>query len=328
MRIALELTLANHVYEDLAIKFFEHFLYVAEAIHGPLDGEETGLWDDKDGFYYDALKAPDRDPRPMRVRSVVGLIPLLAVEVLSDDFIKRLPDFRKRMDWFLKNRADLAGLVSRFSDRNENELRLLSLMRRDRMNRVLSRLLDEAEFLSDFGVRSLSKYYGENPYEFSLGDTASSIHYDPAEGTTRVYGGNSNWRGPIWMPINFLIIDALRRFHSFYGDNHRVEYPTGSGKLLTLAEIADGLTDRVRRLFLKDTDGRRAYLGDSPLQQRDPFFVDHPQFHEYFHGDTGRGLGASHQTGWTALIALLLRQPNSSEQASSAPIEAQQANPI
>jgi hypothetical protein len=313
MRMALELAAANHVYEDLAIKFFEHFLYIAEAMHGTADGDDTGLWDDQDGFYYDALKAKDGDPRPMRIRSVVGLIPLLAVEVLSDEFTKILPEFRKRMEWFLANRADLAGLVSHFSDRNANELRLLSLMRRDRMNRVLSRVLNEAEFLSDHGIRSLSKIYGDEHYEFEIGGKKLSIHYDPGEGTTRIYGGNSNWRGPIWMPINYLIIDALRQFHVFYGDDHVIEYPTGSGILCTLAQIADGLTKRVSSLFLKDATGHRAYLTGSQIEQSDRHFQDKLLFHEYFHGESGRGLGASHQTGWTALIALLLRGSRAQE---------------
>ena len=224
MSIALELAPANHVYEDLAIKFFEHFLYIAKAMHGSADANDSGLWDDEDGFYYDAYHAEGGEARFMRVRSIVGLIPLLAVEILSDAVIEDCPDFQKRMEWFLTNRPDLAALVSRFSDESKHELRLMSLMRRERMNRVLARMLDEHEFLSDFGVRSLSKVYDNNPYKFEIAGKSATIDYEPGEGRTRIYGGNSNWRGPIWMPINFLIIDALRKFHMFYGDAHRIPF--------------------------------------------------------------------------------------------------------
>ena len=305
MNIALELAMENHVYEDMAIKFFEHFLYIAQAMHGSSEEDKTDLWDDEDGFYYDVYHAEGDETRPMRVRSVVGLIPLMAVGLLNDEMIEKLPDFRARMIWFLQNRSDLAALVSHFSDQNKHEMRLLSIMRRDRMNRVLARMLDQNEFLSDFGVRSLSKIYQKNPYEFAIGDMSASISYEPGEGETRTYGGNSNWRGPIWMPINFLIIDSLRKFQAFYGNDHKLAFPTGSADLLSLGEIADRLSARLCAIFLRQ-DGRRPLYGQSATEQNGAEFRDHILFHEYFHGENGRGLGASHQTGWTALIALLL----------------------
>ena len=305
MRIAMELALHDRVYEELATKFFEHFLYIAEAAHGPDGATGSGLWDDTDGFYYDVLQKPGSPPQPMRVRSLVGLIPLLAVEVLRDDVLRELPRFAGRMRWFLEQRPELARLVSRWSD-VQHEYGLLSLMRRDRMNRVLSRMLDEAEFLSDYGVRSVSRYHATHPFTLRQTDQDRTIAYEPGEGRTRLYGGNSNWRGPIWMPINYMIIQSLHKFDAYYGPTHRIEYPTGSGRMHSLQEVALALTGRLEKLFLKDAAGRRALLGDSPQQQHDPWFQDLIVFPEYFHGDTGRGLGAMHQTGWTALIAVLL----------------------
>jgi len=237
---------------------------------------------------------------------MVGLIPLLAVEVLHDETVHTLTQFRQRLLWFLQKRPEIADLVSHFTDVNHLECALLSIMRRDRMNRVLSRMLDEGEFLSDFGVRSVSKYYRAHPYRFEQGGEVHEISYEPAEGRTRLFGGNSNWRGPVWMPLNYMIIESLRKFHVFYGDEHRVPFPAPNGPLMTLREIADALTERLKRLFLKDAQGHRVNLGDSPLEQDDPHFANKLLFHEYFHGDTGKGLGASHQTGWTALIAVML----------------------
>ncbi len=306
MRIAMELALHNPVYEDLATKFFEHFLYIAEAMHGPDGVGHSGLWDDNDGFYYDVLQKPGDAPVPLRVRSMVGLIPLLAVEVLSNDNLRELPQFQERMRWFLAQRPELARLVSHWSDRNQRDLGLLALMRRDRMNRVLARMLDEAEFLSDHGVRSVSKYHLAHPFTLVQKDQSRSITYEPGEGRTRLYGGNSNWRGPIWMPLNYMLIQSLYKFHAYYGPDHRIEYPSGSGVLMNLQEIGLALTERLTRLFLKDEQGRRVMLGDSPIEQDDPHFRDLLLFPEYFHGDNGRGLGATHQTGWTALIAVLL----------------------
>ncbi len=306
MRIAMELAIDDAVYEDLATKFFEHFLYIAEAAHGS-DGEtDSGLWNDADGFYYDVLRKPGEAPVPLRIRSLVGLIPLLAVEVLDDEMIRRLPQFAERLHWFLMQRPELARLVSHWSDKNLHEYRLLSLMRRERMNRVLARMLDETEFLSDHGVRSMSKVHLDRPFMLQQDDGIKTIGYEPGEGRTRLFGGNSNWRGPVWLPLNYMLIQSLYKFDAYYGPTHRIEYPTGSGQLHCLHEVADALTGRIRGLFTKDAAGRRVLFGDSPLEQGDPLFADLMLYPEYFHGDTGRGLGAMHQTGWTALIAVLL----------------------
>ena len=306
MSIALELSAENHVFEDLAVKYFEHFIYIAEAVHRKGSAADNGLWDDQDNFYYDVLRIPGRTGQMLRIRSIVGLVPLFAVEVIHQDFIKSLPMFAERMDWFVRHRPDLAGLVSNWREPNQLGYRLLSVIRRFRLNSILSRMLDEAEFLSDFGIRSVSKYHESHPYVFRHGDQVLSLEYAPGEGTTRIYGGNSNWRGPIWMPINYLIVEALHKLHKFYGDAYRVECPTRSGKFLSLEGVALELTRRLQRLFVKEPDGRRVFLGESSHQWEDANFRDCLLFHEYFHGDTGRGLGASHQTGWTGLVALLL----------------------
>jgi hypothetical protein len=321
MRIALELALHNHVYEDLATKFFEHFLYIAEALHATGGAGRTGLWDDEDKFYYDVLESPGRAGQILRIRSIVGLVPLLAIAVLHEDFETRLPQFNQRMDWFVQHRPDLARLVSNWREPNEQGFRLLSLLRRYRLNCVLTRMLDETEFMSDYGVRSVSKYHAAHPYVFQQGGETFSVEYTPGEGTTRIYGGNSNWRGPIWMPINYLIVEALHKFYKFHGDVYKMEYPTGSGVLLTLKEVAEELTRRLQRLFLKEPSGRRAYLGEYNKQWEDPNFRDALQFFEYFHGDTGRGLGAAHQTGWTGLIALLLHPRDELDPTHVAPAE-------
>jgi hypothetical protein len=255
----------------------------------------------------------------LRIRSVVGLVPLLAVEVLHQDFTTALPQFAQRMDWFVRRRPDLARLVSNWREPNREGYRLLSLMRRYRLNCVLTRMLDETEFLSDYGIRSLSKYHEMHPYVFRRDDQVLSVEYAPGEGTTRIYGGNSNWRGPVWMPINFLIIDALHKLHKFYEDAFRIECPTGSGTFLSLDQVAAELTRRITRLFLRDSSGKRAFLGDSRRQWDDVNFRDALQFFEYFHGETGRGLGASHQTGWTGLIALLLQSHDRADAAHVTP---------
>jgi len=316
MHIALELAMAQPVYEDLATKFFEHFLYIAEAVHATRGTGQTGLWDEADGFYYDVLHRPGKPDTPLPVRSMVGLIPLFAVEVLQDDMIRAQPAFRARLEWFLRHRPDLAGLVSHFTDTSQTGCRLLSLMRRDRLKRVLERMLDEAEFLSPHGIRSLSKYHLAHPAVFDEQGTEFRVDYTPAEGTTRAFGGNSNWRGPVWMPVNYLIVQALHRYQSFYGDAFRVEYPTGSGTTLSLGEVAEHLSERLIGLFTRGSDGRRPCLGPEGPQQNDPNFRDHLLFHEYFDGDNGRGCGASHQTGWTGLIALLLQPQDATARGS------------
>jgi hypothetical protein len=306
MRIALELALEDHVYEDIASKFFEHFLYIAEAMTN-IGGDGIGLWDEQDEFYYDVLHLSDGERIPLRVRSLVGLIPLFAVEVLDASVIAQLPHFSARLHWFLEHRPHLARLVSRWHDASTGETHLLSLLRGHRMKRLLNRMLDETLFLSDFGVRSLSKLHEHHPYVFEHAGTRLSVSYVPGESATAMFGGNSNWRGPIWMPVNSLIIESLRRFHRYYGDDFKIECPVGSGTMLHLGEVAAELSCRLCRIFLRDKDGHRPVLGDSPLEQNDPSFRDNVLFYEFFHGDTGRGLGASHQTGWTGLIALMLR---------------------
>jgi hypothetical protein len=305
MRIALELAEHNHVYEDIASKFFEHFLNIAEAMSS-MYSEGVGLWDEEDQFFYDVLNLPDDKRVRMRIRSMVGLIPLFAVETLEPELLERLPGFRKRLEWFLNHRPDLAYLVSHWQSPGRGERRLLSLLRGHRMKKLLRRMLDESEFLSDYGVRALSRAHLEHPYTFSVDHTDLTVGYAPAESETRQFGGNSNWRGPIWFPMNFLIVESLQKFHHYYGDDFKVECPTGSGHYLTIDEVATELSRRLSRIFLKDANGERAVLRHQPQLQKDPHYQDCIPFYEYFHGDTGRGVGASHQSGWTSLIAKLL----------------------
>ena len=305
MRIALELAQHNPVYEDVATKFFEHFLHIAEAMTLANDG--VGLWDDQDKFYYDVLSLPDGRRIPLRVRSLVGLIPMCAVEVLDPGMLEKVPNFAQRLEWVLSHRPELADLVSRWHEPGLGERRLLSLLRGHRLKRLLRRVLDPAEFLSDYGVRSLSAVHREAPYRLGLGDREFTVEYQPGESATEVFGGNSNWRGPIWFPINFLLIESLQKFHHYYGDDFRVECPTGSGQFMTLDRVADFLARRLATIFLRGADGRRPVLGDDRRLQEDPHFRDYIPFFEYFHGDSGRGVGASHQTGWTGLVAKLLQ---------------------
>ena len=314
MRIALELARNNHVYEDIATKFFEHFLHIAEAmtnIGG--NGNGVGLWDDEDQFYYDELNLPNGQMHKLKVRSMVGLIPLFAVETLDPELLEKLPGFKQRLEWFLNYRPELAQLVSRWNEPGKGERRLLSLLRGHRMKKLLQRMLDESEFLSSYGVRAVSKFHEQHPYTFWAGDSAHQVSYQPGESTSGLFGGNSNWRGPIWFPVNYLLIESLQKFHHYYGDDFKLECPSNSGQLLNLREVADELTRRLSNIFLKDENGKRAVFGHQAKMQADPNFCDYLQFHEYFHGDSGRGVGASHQTGWTGLIAKLL-QPRASEQ--------------
>ncbi len=309
MRIALELGRFNHVYQDVATKFFEHFLYVAAAMNNVGD-EGVELWDDQDNFFYDVLHTPDGRLERLKVRSMVGLIPLFAVEVLECELMEEVPEFARRLEWFLEYRPDLARLVSRWSERGKQRFHLLSLLRAFRMKRTLERLLDEEEFLSPYGVRALSRFHLDQPYVFESAGSRHTVSYQPGESNSGLFGGNSNWRGPIWFPVNYLIIESLRKFHRYYGDDFRVECPKGSGRLLSLGEAADEISRRLATIFLRDGDGRRPVLGQYPALQADAHFRDHVLFYEYFHGDTGRGVGASHQTGWTGLIAdLLLNVP-------------------
>jgi hypothetical protein len=308
LRIALELARERPVYQDVATKFFEHFLYIAAALNN-LGGEGIRLWDDEDEFFYDVLHRPDGRAEPLKVRSMVGLIPLFAVEVLEPELLEAVPEFNARLEWFLRYRPDLASLVSRWNEPGRGSRRLLALTRAHRMKRVLRRMLDETEFLSPHGVRALSRHHLDHPFELEVGGNRFSVRYQPAESDSSLFGGNSNWRGPIWFPVNYLLVESLRKFHRYYGDDFHVECPTGSGRRATLAEVADELSRRLARIFLRDERGLRPVYGHAPRLQGDPAFADHVLFHEYFHGDTGRGVGASHQTGWTGLVADLLLPP-------------------
>ena len=305
MRIALELAKENHVYQDMASKFFEHFLYIAEAIwhRGP---SKEGLWDDEDGFYYDMLYANDGRSLKLKLRSMVGLIPMFAVEVLEDDIFLEQKEFVSRLNWFLDHRPDLASLVSRWNEKSVGEKHLLSVLRGTRLTQILVKMLDESEFLSRYGIRAMSKFHESKPFSVVVGKINLKAHYTPAEGDSSMFGGNSNWRGPIWMPMNYLILESLRRFYQYYGDEFKVEYPTHSGNFMTLYEVFLELAKRMSQIFLRDEKGNRAVFGTDEKMQKDPHFKDYILFYEYFHGDSGRGVGASHQTGWTALIARLL----------------------
>jgi hypothetical protein len=304
LSMALELASEDPVYEDLASKFFEHFVAITDAMNS-FGGD--GLWDEADGFYYDQLRIDGRQ-FPLRIRSTVGLIPLFGVEVLRNEVIARLPGFSKRMHWFLENRREFARHITQLNTLDEavQTHRLLAIAPRDRLERVLRYVLDEKEFLSPFGIRSLSKIHQEKPFVFGVNGESYRVEYVPGESDTVLFGGNSNWRGPIWFPINYLLIEALERYHHFYGDGLRVEFPTGSGRVLNLKQVARELTARLAALFLRDRDGKVPALSDDVGFIANPHWRDLVLFHEYFHGDTGRGLGASHQTGWTALVTRCL----------------------
>ncbi len=306
MRISLELAKHNHVYEDMATKFFEHFLYIAGATAN-IGGEGLNLWDYNDEFFYDVLHLPDNTTIPLKVRSMVGLIPLFAVETLEPDLLEQVPEFKQRLEWFLNYRPDLASLVSRWNEPGKGERRLLSLLRGHRMKMLLKRMLDETEFLSDYGVRALSRYHHEHPYVFEVMGNPHTVSYQPGESDSGLFGGNSNWRGPIWFPVNYLLIESLQKFHHYYGDDFKIECPTGSGKFITINEVANELSRRLARVFLKDENGNRPVFSYNEKIQTDPHFRDYVLFHEYFHGDNGRGVGASHQTGWTGVVAKLLQ---------------------
>lgn len=306
LRIACEISLERPAYQDMASKFFEHFLHIAGAIKS-LGGEEASLWDEEDQFYYDILHAPNGASVLLKIRSMVGLIPMYAVEVLDHELLDKLPDFKRRVEWVLNNRPDLASLISRWYEPGKGETRLLSILRGHRMKMLLKRMFDEDEFLSDFGIRSLSKYHLENPYQFYVNGETFRVDYTPAESTGSMFGGNSNWRGPVWFPVNFLLIDSMLKFYSYYGDDFEVEYPTDSGQLVTIREAALGVAERLINIFRADpTTGRRPYQRQYDKPNSDPHFRDNLQFFEYFNGDNGSGLGSAHQTGWTGLVAELI----------------------
>jgi hypothetical protein len=309
MRMALELGRDNPIYEDLATKFFEHFLDIGQALHGAGEAGDDGLWDESEAFYFDVLRAPGKPPTMLRIRSLVGLLPLIAAEVIPDELFERFPQFRARADWYIQHRPELARLVSNWRIPNAQGDRLLGVLRKRRLNAILTRMLDETEFLSPHGVRSVSRHHLDHPYEITLDGRTYTLRYEPGEGETRIYGGNSNWRGPVWAPINYLMIQGLRKLHRYYGDDFQIACPTGSKTTMSLEAVADELSRRFQSLFLKDENGRRPYQAQGPRFDDDPEFRDHVQFYEYFHGDTGRGCGASHQTGWTAVVAVLMRGP-------------------
>jgi hypothetical protein len=308
LAMAMELAGENPAYEDVASKFWEHFLYIAHAMGHQGKANQLALWDDVDGFFYDNLILPDGTRQPLKVRSMVGLIPLFAVETLEPDIMARLDGFRRRLDWFVAHRPDLTGNVACMQTPGHGARRLLSVVTADRLTRVLARMLDEREFLSPFGVRALSRVHADTPYLLPVDGIVHRVDYEPGESTSGLFGGNSNWRGPVWFPVNFLLVEALQKFHHYFGDDLRVECPTGSGTMLTLAEVATELSQRLSRIFLRDDSGRRPVFGGVERFQQDPHWRDYVPFHEYFHGDDGRGVGASHQTGWTALVAKLLQQ--------------------
>jgi hypothetical protein len=305
LAMALELAQERPAYEDIASKFFEHFVQIVDAMNS---AGEAGLWNEEDGFYYDELVVRDQQSIPLRIRSLVGVIPLLAVEVLDQRVIDRLPGFKARLEWFLRTRTDLARHVSYMTERlgsDHRALRLLAVPSKERLRSVLRYITDPEEFLSPWGVRSLSLAHKE-PYEFKLDGVDYKLEYEPGESRSGLFGGNSNWRGPIWFPINYLLIEALEKYHHFYGDSFLVEFPHGSGQMINLHALSKEIAARLAAIFTLNDQGRRPCFGDNVRYAEDPHWRDYVLFHEYFHGDIGCGLGASHQTGWTALITRCL----------------------
>ncbi|MEZ5344973.1 MAG: hypothetical protein R2681_05385 [Pyrinomonadaceae bacterium] len=307
LAIALELANEDSVYEDVASKFFEHFVYISDAMNN-LGHEDTELWDERDGFYYDVLHLPGHSNVRLRVRSLVGLIPLFAVETLEENWLDKLPDFKRRTDWFIENRPEMIDDIACLQAEGANKRRLLALINPERLKRVLRVMLSENEFLSEYGIRALSHYHKSHPYEFDVNGDVYKVEYEPGESKSGMFGGNSNWRGPVWFPMNYLIIESLQKFDFYFGKSFKVEFPTGSERMLTLWEVSQELEKRLTKIFLKDEEGRRAVFGNSEKFQTDEHFKDYPLFYEYFHGDNGKGLGASHQTGWTGLIGKILKQ--------------------
>ncbi|MFN0084717.1 MAG: MGH1-like glycoside hydrolase domain-containing protein [Blastocatellia bacterium] len=307
LAIALELAKEDKSYEDVASKFWEHFLYIARAMNNRGE-EEIRLWNEEDGFFYDVLHLPESPPFPMKVRSMVGLIPLYAVETLEQEVLDQLPDFKRRMEWFIDNRPDLTGNVACMRSPGRGERRLMSVVNREQLRSVLRVMLDENEFLSPHGIRAVSRHHRDNPYVLTVNGTQHRVDYEPAESSTGLFGGNSNWRGPVWFPVNYLLVESLQKFHHYLGDDFQVECPTGSGRMMTLSEVAAEISQRMSRIFLRDDGGRRPVHGGAEKFQHDPHWRDLVLFYEYFHGDNGAGIGASHQTGWTGLVAKLLQQ--------------------
>ena len=313
LAIALELARTKPAYEDVATKFFEHFIAIASAINGAYGGH--GLWDEDEGFYYDKLHLPSGHLQTMKVDSFVGLIPLFAVETLESDLLDKLPHFRRRMDWFLKYRPEMVAPLASITEPGQEGRLLLSLVDRSKLERVLRRMLDPGAFLSDYGLRALSKRHEAEPYTLRIDGETYTVAYEPAESSTGLFGGNSNWRGPIWFPVNHLMIESLQKYDHYYGDDLTVEHPTGSGQQVPLRDVASDLSRRLAQIFLRDEHSRRPVFGGDDFFNRDAHWRDHIPFYEYFHGDNGAGVGASHQTGWTALVAKLIQQSGGTEEA-------------
>ncbi len=305
--IAAILATVNPVYEDIAAKFAEHFMYIAGAMNN-IGGDGTSLWDEEDQFFYDVLRLPDGSRKPLTIRTLVGLAPLFAAATLEGEVVRALPAFWNRVQRFAAYRPDLVALIARTFEPGGGGRALLALVGEERVRSMLRRMLDPEEFLGDYGIRALSRYHLEHPYVLEAGGALFTVQYEPAESHTGMFGGNSNWRGPIWMPMNYMLIGALQRFHNYYGDSFTVECPTGSGISMTLGQVADEISRRLIRIFMRDEQGIRPFNGGNARLQTDPNFRDHILFYEYFHGDNGAGIGASHQTGWTGLVAVLIDQ--------------------
>ena len=315
LTIALELALENPVYEDMATKFFEHFLYIADAMV-QIGDDKTQLWDEEDGFFYDVLRLPSGEGIRLKVRSMVGLIPLFAVMTLEPDLLNKLPGFKERLEWFINNRTRLKKNVACMETEGIGARRMLALCYvtpdrfepEDKLRRILAKLLDEAEFFGDYGIRALSRFHKDNPYTFYVDGNENKVSYEPAESRSGLFGGNSNWRGPIWMPVNYLLIESLQKFHHYLGDDFKVECPTGSGNMMNLWEVSQEISCRLTSIFLQDSDQKRPLYGAIEQFQNDPHWQNLILFHEYFHGDNGAGIGANHQTGWTGLVSKLIQQ--------------------
>ena len=308
LTIALELALENPVYEDMATKFFEHFLYIADAmVH--IGGDKTQLWDDEDGFFYDVLHLPHGERIRLKVRSMVGLIPLFAVMTLEPEVLNKLPGFKQRLEWFIEHRTKLTRNVACMDKEGVGARRMLAIADpEDKLRRILEKLLSAEEFFSDYGIRALSRFHKDNPYTFSVDGNDNTVSYEPAESSSGLFGGNSNWRGPVWMPVNYLLIESLQKFHHYLGDDFKVECPTGSGNMMNLWEVSQEISSRLTSIFLQDSDQKRPLYGAIEQFQNDPNWQNLILFHEYFHGDNGAGIGANHQTGWTGLVAKLVQQ--------------------
>jgi hypothetical protein len=318
LTIALELALDNPVYEDIATKFFEHFVYIAKAMNH-IGEDDTALWDEGDGFFYDVLQLPNGEQIQLKVRSMVGLIPLFAVTTIEPEMLEKLPAFKERLEWFVQHRPNLRQNVACMQTPGVGARRLLAIVQRDKLTRILQKMLDETEFLSPHGIRAVSRFHAEHPYSFDVNGTQFRVDYEPAESSSGLFGGNSNWRGPVWFPVNFLLIESLQKFHHYFGDDFTVEYPTGSGQYMNLWDVSVELSKRLIAIFLKDSSERRPLYGGIETFQTNPNWQDLILFHEYFHGDNGAGIGASHQTGWTGLVAKLIQQCGEDNARNKAP---------